>query len=120
MPATEKDRIIISLNQDLTGFGSAGSVTPAHRRVLKHYASPLLGGPLPSEDLLELVTHIYTEDEAETLGKSSGEPADPTAQIQHHFLPSECDARGCQVAFGEDAAPLPELLEVLVIVGAIR
>ena len=65
MPASTKERIIITLNQDLTGFGSAGSVTPAHRRVMKHYASPLLGGPPPSEDLLELITHMYTEDEAD-------------------------------------------------------
>ena len=65
LPTTAQKRITIVLNEDLTGFGSAGSITAAHRRVMKHYASPLLGGPPPSDDLLELVTHMYTENEAD-------------------------------------------------------
>ncbi len=63
--AARENRIVLELNQDLTGFESAQTVTQAHHRLVKHYASPLLGGPPPSDDLLELVTHIYTEDEAD-------------------------------------------------------
>ena len=32
---------------------------------MKHYASPLMLGPSPSDDLLELVMHMFTEDEAD-------------------------------------------------------
>lgn len=55
----------IVLNADLSGYDSARRPTPAHVRVMKHYASPLLEGPPPSDDLLELICHIYTEDEAD-------------------------------------------------------
>ena len=65
MQTTVPGKTTIVLNQDLTGFGSSTRVTAAHRRIMKHYASPLLGGPPPSDDLLELVAHIFTEDEAD-------------------------------------------------------
>jgi len=57
--------INIDLNAALTGFGSARIATPAHHRVMKYYASPLLMGPRPSDDLLALIMHIFTEDEAD-------------------------------------------------------
>lgn len=55
----------VDLNAVLTGFSSARIATAAHHRIMKHYASPLLLGPPPSDDLLELVMHIFTEDEAD-------------------------------------------------------
>lgn len=65
------DRKIITLNFDLhaglTGFASAKSVTSAHHRIMKNYASPLLLGPDPSEKLLEMVMHMFTEEEAEVV-----------------------------------------------------
>lgn len=47
------------------GYGSAREATPAHQRIMRHYASPLLFGPPPSPLLLEWVTHLYTDEEAE-------------------------------------------------------
>ncbi len=40
-----KVRLDIDLHADLTGFGSARSVTPAHRRLARSYSSPLIFGP---------------------------------------------------------------------------
>ncbi len=69
MDADKPNRKTVTLNVDLnavlTGFDSARIVTPAHHRIMKRYASPLLLGPLPSDDLLELVMHMFTEDEAD-------------------------------------------------------
>jgi Pyruvate/2-oxoacid:ferredoxin oxidoreductase delta subunit len=50
---------------DVTGFGAASRPTPAHQQIMKHFASPLLLGPPPSVVLLEMVTHMFTDDEAE-------------------------------------------------------
>lgn len=50
---------------DLTGYGAAQRPTPAHLRLVKHYASPLLFGPANNELLLELIMHMFTEDEAD-------------------------------------------------------
>jgi Pyruvate/2-oxoacid:ferredoxin oxidoreductase delta subunit len=55
----------IDLAASVVGFGSAQHVTGAHRRIMRRLASPLLGGPPPSEDLLEIVLHLFTEEEAE-------------------------------------------------------
>lgn len=55
----------IDLNGALIGFGSARTLTPAHHKIMKYYASPLLFGPPPSDDLLELIMHMFTEDEAD-------------------------------------------------------
>ena len=68
MELPEKRKTIsinVDLNAVLTGFDSARVATPAHHRIVKHYASPLLLGPSPSDDLLELVMHMFTEDEAD-------------------------------------------------------
>ncbi len=55
----------IDLNAALTGFGSARIATPAHHRIVKHFASPLFFGPPVSDDLLAIVMHMFTEDEAD-------------------------------------------------------
>jgi len=68
MPTTSKARTLtldIDLMADLTGFGSATRETEAHRRIAKHYASPLLIGPAVSDGLMAWVMHLYTEDEAD-------------------------------------------------------
>ncbi len=55
----------LDLNDILTGFDSAQRATQAHHQIVKHYASPLLLGPPPSDVLLELVMHMFTENEAD-------------------------------------------------------
>ncbi|MFC1849864.1 ATP-binding protein [candidate division CSSED10-310 bacterium] len=55
----------IDLRAKLTGFDSARTATPAHYRIMKRLCSPLLMGPPPSDGILELVMHIFTEDEAD-------------------------------------------------------
>lgn len=77
------------------GFGSAAVPTEAHRRIMGHYASPLLLGPDSSPELLEMMTHMFTEEEAETarhlpplrprtareVSAKTGRPVDETARI---------------------------------------
>jgi Pyruvate/2-oxoacid:ferredoxin oxidoreductase delta subunit len=62
-------RAVVSVHVDVAarmqGFDSAKKVTGAHRRLMKHYSSVLLFGPPPGEALLELVAHMFTEDEAD-------------------------------------------------------
>ncbi|MBN2056484.1 4Fe-4S binding protein [bacterium] len=48
----------------VAGYESARRLTGAHHRIARHYASPLLLGPRVSDDLLDLVMHMYTEEEA--------------------------------------------------------
>jgi Pyruvate/2-oxoacid:ferredoxin oxidoreductase delta subunit len=59
----------VTLNFDLgarvMGFESASFPTAAHHRLVKIYSSPLLLGPDPSEDLLAIVMHMYSAEEAE-------------------------------------------------------
>lgn len=55
----------VDLNARIRGFSGADTITPAHRKIMRHYASPLLAGPSPSDELLELVCHMFTEDEAD-------------------------------------------------------
>lgn len=68
MESEAKSRIVelnIDLLDDLTGYGSSSKPTPAHHRIMKRYASPLLFGPPRSDLLLEMVTHMFTDDEAD-------------------------------------------------------
>ncbi|HPI98525.1 MAG TPA: hypothetical protein PLV56_07255, partial [Synergistales bacterium] len=58
-------RLNIQLKGDLQELRSATRATEAHRRIMKYYASPLLLGPEPSEVLLEMVMHMFTDEEAE-------------------------------------------------------
>lgn len=62
---TKRIAINIDLNDAVIGFDSAKSPTAAHRRVMKNYSSVLIAGPPPGEDMLELVTHMFTGEEAE-------------------------------------------------------
>jgi len=47
------------------GFENASIPTEAHRRIMGHYASPLMLGPDQSPELLEMMMHMFTEEEAE-------------------------------------------------------
>jgi Pyruvate/2-oxoacid:ferredoxin oxidoreductase delta subunit len=58
-------KLEVSVAAAAAGFGSASVPTPAHHRIVRHYSSPLLFGPPPSGDLLELVMHMFTAEEAE-------------------------------------------------------
>jgi len=61
----------VSLNQSLdsepkaSAFRGARSPSPPHFRIMSHFSSPLLLGPAPSEKLLALVLHLFTEEEAD-------------------------------------------------------
>jgi electron transport complex protein RnfB len=55
----------VDLHAEMTGFGAAKTITPAHRLIAKHYSSPLLLGPPVKDDLLEMVGHMFTEEEAD-------------------------------------------------------
>ena len=55
----------IDLYAETTGFRSATKPTQAHHRIAKYFSSPLLMGPPPSDLLLELVMHMFTDEEAE-------------------------------------------------------
>lgn len=58
-------RLDVDINAKLTGFDSAKSPGRAHHGLMKNFSSPLLLGPPPSDELLELMTHVFTEDEAD-------------------------------------------------------
>jgi Pyruvate/2-oxoacid:ferredoxin oxidoreductase delta subunit len=62
-----RNRVVLNvdLTADLTGYRAARRVTPAHLKLLHNYASPLLAGPPPSDALLEIVMHLFSEEEAE-------------------------------------------------------
>ncbi len=68
MSAARKTTSTLKLNFDLqgamTGFASASHATAAHHRIMKNYTSPLLFGPPRSDALLDLVTHMFTDEEA--------------------------------------------------------
>ena len=55
----------LSLGSTAAGFKSAGSPSAAHFRVMRHFSSPLLLGPEPSEKLLSLIMHLFSGEEAE-------------------------------------------------------
>jgi H+/Na+-translocating ferredoxin:NAD+ oxidoreductase subunit B len=97
---TDKRRkTTVVLNTDLTGFNSAKTDTPAHHIIMKRFASPLLGGPPPSDDLLEMVVHMFTEDEAflvrhlpllwartaAKVSRESGRPVSDVASVLDHL-----------------------------------
>lgn len=77
------------------GFESSAVPTSAHRRIMGHYASPLLLGPDQSPALLEMVMHMFSDEEAEiaqhlpplrprtaeALAAKSGRAVEETARI---------------------------------------
>ena len=60
----KKIKVEIDLDADLAGFATARVASDAHHRLVRYFSSPLLVGPPPSDDLLALVMHIFTGDEA--------------------------------------------------------
>jgi Pyruvate/2-oxoacid:ferredoxin oxidoreductase delta subunit len=42
-------------------------VSPAHIKVAENYSSPLIIGPRMSDELVELIQHLYSEEEAEVV-----------------------------------------------------
>ncbi len=63
---TNKNIILnLSVEAAVFGFRSGLSPTGAHFRVMRHFSSPFLLGPSPSDKLLALVVHLFTEDEAD-------------------------------------------------------
>jgi len=62
---TRKVRLDVDIVGAVTGFGSATRPTPAHHRLVRNYCSPLLLGPPRSDDVLALMVHTFTEDEAD-------------------------------------------------------
>jgi Pyruvate/2-oxoacid:ferredoxin oxidoreductase delta subunit len=60
-----KVRLDVDIAAKLTGFDTAKSATAAHRRIMNHFASVLLMGPPASDSMLELMAHMFTEDEAD-------------------------------------------------------
>lgn len=65
MPKPKKVKQTITVNTEIGGFATADTPTPAHRKIMARYASPLLYGPPKSDALLELVCHMFTDEEAE-------------------------------------------------------
>lgn len=59
------ERRIITLDRNLTGFSSAGKPSSAHHKIMKRLCSPFMGGPKPSDDLMDFVMHLYNEEEAD-------------------------------------------------------
>ena len=89
-------KLNIDLNAKMTGFESATVPTAAHHRILKYYASPLLLGPEPSEDLLAMVMHMYSVEEAELV----------------KYLPPLCPRTAAKVA-ARSGRPLREVERIL-------
>ena len=57
----------LSIDSAASCFRSALSPSRAHFKVMEHFTSPWLLGPGPSEKLLALVVHLFTEEEAEVV-----------------------------------------------------
>jgi Pyruvate/2-oxoacid:ferredoxin oxidoreductase delta subunit len=92
-------KLDFDLGAAMTGFGSATRPTPAHHTIMKHYSSPLLMGPPPSDMLLEIVMHMFTDEEAEfaallpplrprtaaKVAKLAGRPVDEVERVLHNL-----------------------------------
>ena len=67
-------------------LGDYGGLPAAYRDVARKYSSPLLMGPPVCDELLALVQHLYTEEEAAVvrhLGLLRGRTAAQTARAEH-------------------------------------
>lgn len=60
-----KIKLDVDINAILSGFDSASTPARAHKRLMKNFSSVLLIGPPPGDDLLEMMTHLFTNDEAD-------------------------------------------------------
>ena len=65
MTTNKKAKQMIVINTEISAFGSANHPEPTHHRIMKRYASPLMGGPPKSDALLELVCQMFTQEQAE-------------------------------------------------------
>lgn len=61
---TKSVSLNLSIGSGIQDFRSARFPAPSHFRVMRHFSSPLLLGPTPSEKLLAFVLHLFTEEEA--------------------------------------------------------
>ena len=68
-PRKKSKKFKVTLEVDvaakLKGFDTAKSPTRAHRKCMKNYCSVLILGPRQGDDMLELMTHMFTGDEAD-------------------------------------------------------
>jgi electron transport complex protein RnfB len=83
----------------MAAIGENPPVSKAHKALAKTYSSPFLLGPPMSDALIELVRHMYTEDEADIvqylrpgrartashLARSSGRPLPEVEKALHHL-----------------------------------
>lgn len=70
-------------------LGDYSGVAPAHREVARKLASPLLMGPPICDELLALVQHVFTEEEASLvrhLGQLTGHSAEELARAERRPL----------------------------------
>lgn len=89
----------IDLDGRVKGYENALIPVDAHHRLVKHYSSPLLLGPEPSDALLALVMHMFSAEEAELaqhlyplrpkraekVARSSGRPEKEVKAILEHL-----------------------------------
>ena len=65
MAKAKKEKVVINLNADLTGFASASRPSLSHEKIAGRFASPFLGGPPKNRDLMDLMAHMFTDEEAD-------------------------------------------------------
>jgi len=104
-------RLDVDLEARLTGFDTAKSPTKAHRRLMKNYSSVFLLGPPPGNDLLELMAHMFNEEEAEAAqhlpplrprtAKQVARRAGISVQDASRLLDNLADNKHVIVAYGE-------------------
>ena len=83
----------------MAAIGEEPGVSKAHMALARTYSSPFLMGPPMSDALIELVRHMYTEDEADIvqhmrpmrartaagLARASGRPLPEIEAALHHL-----------------------------------
>ena len=83
----------------MAAIGEDPGISKAHMALARTYSSPLLLGPPMSDVLIELVRHMYTEDEADiaqhmrpmrartaaSLARASGRPLPEVDRALHHL-----------------------------------
>lgn len=99
MPRKKKAGQTIVIDTQIGGYATAGRPTAAHHKIMARYASPLLNGPPKSDDLMEFVCHMFTEEEAELvrhlpifrprtaekIAKKAGRDAESVRRIMDHL-----------------------------------
>ena len=90
-PKTKSILIDVDLTAKVTGFDSASSPTRAHRKAMKNFSSVLILGPPPGDDFLELMTHMFTDDEADAVQHLPALRPRTAAQVARRSARSEKD-----------------------------